>query len=124
MLELFLYMLFHKGKNPFYIKDDSNYVIIDNINNHEIEFNLENCPISSIGRHLIYRLLDKNSSYRYTARLALNHPWITLYKFDKIPMTLYDKIIEDENVTKLNILLIISSFMLYYKKIILLLIVI
>ena len=63
----------------------------------------------------IFKLLDKNPSYRYTARLALNHHWITLNKFDKIPMTLYDKIIEDENVTKLNMLLIISSFMLYYK---------
>ena len=113
---IILYMLLNKGKNPFYTKGDPNSVIIDNINNREVEFDLENCPISAIGRHLIYKLLDKNPSYRYTARLALNHPWITLNKFDKIPMTLYDKIIEDENVTKLNMLLIISSFMLYYKK--------
>ena len=28
--------------------------------------------------------MDKNPSYRYSARLALNHPWITLNKFDKI----------------------------------------
>ena len=111
-----LYKLLNKGKNPFYQKGDSNSVLIDNINNQEVEFDLENCPISVIGRHLIYKLLDKNPSYRYTARLALSHPWITLNKFDKIPMTLYDKIIEDENVTKLNMLLIISSFMFYYKK--------
>ena len=111
-----LYKLLNKGKNPFYQKGDSNSVLIDNINNQEVEFDLENCPISAIGRHLIYKLLDKNPSYRYTARLALSHPWITLNKFDKIPMTLYDKIIEDENVTKLNMLLIISSFMFYYKK--------
>ena len=109
-------MLLNKGKNPFYKKGDSTNIVIQNINNHEIEFDSENCPISAIGRHLIYKLLDKNPSYRYSARLALNHPWITLNKFDKIPMTLYDKIIEDENVIKLNMLLFISSFMLYYKK--------
>ena len=113
---IILYMLLNKGKNPFYKKGDSTNVLINNINKNEIEFDLENCPISAIGRHLIYKLLDKNPSYRYSARLALNHPWITLNKFDKIPMTLYDKIIEDENVIKLNMLLFISSFMLYYKK--------
>ena len=113
---IILYMLLNKGKNPFYNKEDSTETLIYNINNKEIEFDLENCPISAIGRHLIYKLLDKNPSYRYSARLALNHPWITLNKFDKIPMTLYDKLIEDENIIKLKMLLFISSFMLYYKK--------
>ena len=113
---IILYMLLNKGKNPFYVKGESANAIIDNINNKEIEFDLENCPISAIGRHFIYKLLDKNPSYRYSARLALNHPWITLNKFDKIPMTMYDKIIEDENITKLKMLLFISFFMLNYKK--------
>jgi serine/threonine protein kinase len=113
---IILYMLLNKGKNPFYNKEDSTDTLIYNINNKEIEFDLENCPISAIGRHLIYKLLDKNPSYRYSARLALNHPWITLNKFDKIPMTLYDKLVEDENIIKLKMLLFISSFMLYYKK--------
>ena len=113
---IILYMLLNKGKNPFYTKGDSPSFLVENINNKEVEFDLDNCPISAIGRHLIYKLLDKNPSYRYTARLALNHPWITLNKFDKIPMTLYDKLIEDENVNKLNMLLYITSFMLYYKK--------
>ena len=66
--------------------------------------------------HLLYKILDKNPSYRYNARLALNHHWITLHKFNKIPITLYGKIIEDENFIKLNMLLLISSYMLYYKK--------
>ena len=113
---IILYILLNKGRNPFYNKDDSNNTLIENINNKEIEFDLENCPISVIGRHLIYKLLDKNPSNRYSARLALNHPWITLNKFDKIPMTLYDKSIEDENIIKLQMLLFISSFMLHYKK--------
>ena len=113
---IILYRLLNKGKYPFYNKGDSTSVLIENINNKEIEFDLENCPISPICRHFIYKLLDKNPSYRYSARLALSHPWITMNKFDKIPMTLYDKIVEDENVIKLNMLLFTAYFMLNYKK--------
>ena len=111
-----LYMLLNKGKNPFYKKGDSTSILINNINNKNVEFDLENCPISSMGRHFIYKLLEKNSSYRYTVRLALSHPWITLNKLDKIPMTIYDKVILDENSTKLKMFLLTSLFMLYHKK--------
>ena len=111
-----LYMLLNKGKNPFYNKGDSQERVIEKINNKEIEFDLENCPISAIGRHLIYKLLDKNPAYRYSARLALSHPWITMNKYDKIPMTLYDKSVEDENVNKLKMLLFMSLFILSYKN--------
>ena len=62
------------------------------------------------------KLLDKNPSYRYSARLALNHPWITGNKNDKIPMTLYDKLLVDENAVKLKMMILISSFMFNYKK--------
>ena len=92
---IILYMLLNKGKNAFYEKGDTSKAIIDKINHKEITFDLDKCPISPIGRHLIYKLLDKNPSYRYSARLALNHPWITGNKNDKIPMTLYDKLLVD-----------------------------
>ena len=113
---IILYMLLNKGKNAFYEKGDTSKAIIDKINHKEITFDLDKCPISPIGRHLIYKLLDKNPSYRYSARLALNHPWITGNKNDKIPMTLYDKLLVDENAVKLKNLFLISSFMFYYKK--------
>ena len=113
---IILYMLLNKGKNFFYQKGDNAKTIIDKINHKEITFDLENCPISPIGRHLIIKLLDKNSAYRYSARLALNHPWITGNKNDIIPMTLYDKLLVDENSAKLKMLFLISSFMLNYKK--------
>ena len=113
---IILYMLLNKGKNAFYEKGDNSKVIIDKINNKEIKFDLINCPISPIARHLIYKLLDKNPSYRYSARLALNHPWITKNKMDKIPMTLYDKLLVDENSLKLRMMLLVSSFMSFYKK--------
>ena len=113
---IILYMLLNKGKNPFYNKGDESKVIINNINNKEIQFDLDNNPISAMGRHIILKLLDKNPSYRYSARLALNHPWISGNKFDKIPLTLYDKLLIDENSIKLRNLLLISSFMLFYRK--------
>ena len=113
---IILYMLLNKGKNAFYEKGDTSKVIIDKINNKEVNFDLDNCPISPIGRHLIYKLLDKNPSYRYTARLALNHPWITNNKTDIIPMTLYDKLVVDENAVKLRTMLLVTSFMNFYKK--------
>ena len=113
---IILYMLLNKGKNAFYEKGDTAKFIIDKINNKEISFDLDKCPISPIGRHLIYKLLDKNPSYRYSARLALNHPWITKNKMDKIPLTLYDKLLFDENSIKLKMIFLVSSFMSFYKK--------
>ena len=113
---IILYMLLNKGKNNFYVKGEESKVIIDKINNKEIEFDLNECPISPIGRHLIYKLLDKNPSYRYSARLALIHPWITKNKMDKIPMTLYDKLLVDEKSMKLKMLFLVSNFIRYYKN--------
>ena len=113
---IILYMLLNKGKNVFYEKGDSNDTIIDKINNSEVKFDLDKCPVSPIARHLIYKLLDKNPSYRYSARLALNHPWITNNKTDKIPITLYDKLLLDESGAKLKMLFLISSFMSFYRK--------
>ena len=113
---IILYMLLNKGKNAFYEKGDTSKIIIDKINNKELSFDLNKCPISPIGRHLIYKLLDKNPSYRYSARLALNHPWITKNKMDKIPLTLYDKLLFDENSAKLKMIFLVSSIMSFYKK--------
>ena len=113
---IILYMLLNKGKNNFYNKGDESKLIIDKINNKEIEFDLNECPISPIGRHLIYKLLDKNPSYRYSARLALIHPWITKNKLDKIPMTLYDKLLLDENGMKLKTFFLVAIFIRYYKN--------
>ena len=113
---IILYMLLNKGKHPFYFLGQHKNKTIENISKKEIEFNDNDNSISPIAKHFLYKLLDKNPSYRYTARMALNHPWITLKKFDNIPMTIYDKAIFDENVQKLNLLMLTSYFMLNYKK--------
>jgi serine/threonine protein kinase len=112
---IILYMLLNKGKNPFYIKGDTQEKIIKNISNNNITFS-NDCLISNMGKHLINKLLKKNPSYRYTIRPALEHPWITLNKFDKIPMTIYDKAFMDEYSEKLKTLLLTSIFFSYQKK--------
>jgi serine/threonine protein kinase len=74
------------------------------------------CPMSHMGKHLINKLLKKNPSYRYTIRSALEHPWITMNKFDKIPMTIYDKAFVDEYAEKLKTLLLTAIFFSFQKK--------
>ena len=112
---IILYMLLNNGNNPFCNSNDSKEVIINNIKNKNIEFG-ENFFISEMGKNLIKKILKKNPSYRYTARLALFHPWITLNKFDQIPLTMYDKILVDECVDNLKILFLSSIFFFSYKK--------
>ena len=112
---IILYMLLNNGKNPFCNNNDSKEVIINNIKNKNIVFE-ENCSISEMGKNLIKKILKKNPSYRYSARLALFHPWITLNKFDQIPLTMYDKILVDECVDNLKILFLTTMFFVSYKK--------
>lgn len=112
---IILYMLLNKGKNPFYSKGESQEVIIHNITNNNVVYS-NDCLISEMGKHLINKLLKKNSSYRYTIRSALDHPWVTLNKFDKIPMTIYDKVFFDEYSDKLKTLLLTSIFFLNQKN--------
>ena len=114
---IILYMLLMKGKNPFYNKGDTKDTIINNIMNNNLIFVNESInPISEMGKDLINKLLKKNPLYRYTIRTALEPPWITMNKFDKIPLTIYDKANNDEKAEKLKILLMISIFLFYQKK--------
>ena len=116
---IILYMLLMKGKNPFYNRGDSKETVIKNIRNNNVIFNNdinEENNISNMGKDLINKLLKKNPLYRYTIRSALEHPWITLKKFDKIPLTIYDEANIDENVEKIKIFLLVSIFLNYVKK--------
>ena len=113
---IILYMLLNNGRNPFYNKGESREKIIYKIRNKKVEFDDKNYPISEMGKDFIKKLLKKNSSSRYTVRPALNHPWITMEKFEKIPMTVLDKLLIDEYINKLNDLFLIALFMNNYKK--------
>ena len=116
---IILYMLLMKGKNPFYNKGDSRETIIKNIRNNNVIFSCDNDnlnQISKMGKDLINKLLKKNPLYRYTIRSALEHPWITMNKFDKIPLTIYDKANIDENVERLKLFLLVAIFLNHSKK--------
>ena len=116
---IILYMLLMKGKNPFYNKGDSRETIIKNIRNNNVIFSCDNDnlnQISKMGKDLINKLLKKNPLYRYTIRSALEHPWITMNEFDKIPLTIYDKANIDENVERLKLFLLVAIFLNYSKK--------
>ena len=82
---IILYMLLNNGENPFYNKDDTRESLIRKITNAELKFK-ENCSISEMAKNLISKLLSKNPVHRYTARPAFIHPWITMRKYDKIPL--------------------------------------
>ena len=113
---IILYMLLNNGKNPFYNKGESREKIIEKITSKKVEFDDKNYPISEIGKHFINKLLMKNSSSRYTARPALKHPWITMKKFEEIPMTVLDKLLTGSYVKIIKELFLTSLFMNYYKK--------
>ena len=113
---IILYMLLNNGKNPFYIKGDSREEVIKKISSKKVEYDDINNPISQIGKDFINKLLMKNSSSRYTARPALNHPWLTMQKFEKIPMTVLDKLLIGAHINRLKELFLTALFMNFYKK--------
>ena len=112
---IIFYMLLNKGKNPFFTKNDTKEKTIKKITSSQLIFD-DNCKISTMAKYLIKKLLKKNPNYRYTVRVALSHPWITMNKFDKIPMTIYDKAFIDEYSEKLNIIAMTTIFLNYYKN--------
>ena len=70
-------MMLNNGKNPFYNKGDNSDVIIEKITKDKLKFDYFNNPISWMAKHLICKMLNKIPNYRYSAQLALHHPWIT-----------------------------------------------
>ena len=112
---IILYMLLNNGKHPFYKKGDTRENVIHKITSEELKLD-ENCSISEIGKNLIRKLLTKNPAHRYTARPALIHPWITMRKYDKIPLATCDKFLVDQYKKKLSNILLTSLFIKHYKN--------
>ena len=108
---IILYMMLNKGKNPFYTLGESRETVIKRITYEKLTFDIKENPMSKMAQLYIKKLLEKNHSYRYTARPALNHPWITLNKYDKIPLTMYDQMKYIEYIDKMKILLYTTFFL-------------
>jgi len=61
------------GFLPFY--DKNHALLFEKIQN--VDYNWDDCPeVSPNAKHFIQHLLVKDSKRRYTADVALNHPWI------------------------------------------------
>ena len=61
------------GFLPFYDKNHS--VLFEKIQN--VDYNWDDCPeVSPAAKHFIQHLLVKDPKKRYTAEIALEHPWI------------------------------------------------
>lgn len=109
-------MLDRRARHPFYAKGEGTEEVVRKIKGKKVEFNRAESPISEMAKHLITKLLWKNSSYRYTARQALRHPWITQNKFGEIPLTIYDKYGQKMQVRNLILLMQISLFLNFFRK--------
>jgi serine/threonine protein kinase len=95
---ILMFMLLNNGKHPFYVKG---------INKTDFSKKIENCKInfynkvSPMAKHLIFKLLEPNPSWRYTAAQALKHPWITRNKNDEVPLT-FNEILNKSNMKKVG----------------------
>ena len=110
---ILMYMLLNNGKHPFYQKNDCKEDIIKKIKLAKLNFINK---ISYMAKNLMHKLCEPNPSWRYSASLAIKHPWITRNPNDEIPLT-FNEILNRNNSKKNgSYLLMICVFLNYYKK--------
>ena len=110
---ILMFMLLNNGKHPFYQKGDKREDFIEKIKKGKITF--EN-KLSYMAKNLIYKLCEVNPSWRYSAELAIKHPWITRNIKDEIPLTFNEVLIRNNNKKNAMTLLMINIFLNYVKK--------
>ena len=81
-------MLLNKGRHPFFEKGESKRKYIQKLKNGYIR----NDNLSEMSNNFIGKLLEPNPRRRYSANVALKHPWITRKLLDSIPLTMYESI--------------------------------
>ena len=96
---ILMFMLLNNGKHPFYIKGESRQTFQKKIKNCKINFYNK---LSPMAKHLIFKLLEPNPSWRYNAVQACKHPWITRNKNDEVPLT-FNEILNKSNMKKVGI---------------------
>jgi len=110
---ILMYMLLNNGKHPFFQKNDKKSDFIKKLKSGKLYFINK---ISFMAKNLFFKLCEPNPSWRYSANLAMKHPWITRNPKDEIPLT-FNEILNRNNSKKNGIILImISIFLNYYKK--------
>ena len=111
---ILMFMLLNNGKHPFYQKGDSRQDFIEKIKERKINFINK---VSYMAKNLIYKLLEPNPSWRYSANLAIKHPWITRNAKDDIPLTFNEVLNKNNNKKNAITLMLVSIFLNQAKKI-------
>ena len=110
---ILMFMLLNNGKHPFYQKNDKKADFIQKIKAGKLHFINK---MSFMAKNLNYKLCEPNPSWRYSANLAIKHPWITRNPKDEIPLT-FNEILNKNNCKKnACALIMINIFLNYYKK--------
>ena len=110
---ILMYMLLNNGKHPFYHKDDKKEDFIKKIKLAKLHFINK---ISYMAKHLMHKLCEPNPSWRYSANIAIKHPWITRNPNDDIPLTINEILNRNNNKKNAHALIMISVFLNYAKK--------
>ena len=110
---ILMYMLLNNGKHPFYHKDDKKEDFIKKIKLAKLHFINK---ISYMAKHLMHKLCEPNPSWRYSANIAIKHPWITRNPNDDIPLTFNEILNRNNNKKNAHALIMISVFLNYAKK--------
>ena len=110
---ILMYMLLNNGKHPFYHKDDKKADFIKKIKAAKLNFLNK---LSFMAKNLNYKLCEPNPSWRYSASLAIKHPWITRNPNDEIPLTFNEVLNKNNSKKNANALIMISIFLNHFKK--------
>ena len=110
---ILMYMLLNNGKHPFYHKNDKKEDFIKKIKMAKLHFINK---ISYMAKHLIHKLCEPNPSWRYSASLAIKHPWITRNPKDDIPLTFNEILNRNNNKKIASTIIMINIFLNYVKK--------
>ena len=110
---ILMYMLLNNGKHPFYQKNDKKEDFIQKIKKGKLYFLNK---LSFMAKHLNKKLCEINPSWRYSANLAIKHPWITRNPNDEIPLTFNEILMKNNCKKNGSYLLMICVFLNYYKK--------
>jgi len=110
---ILMYMLLNNGKHPFYHKNDKKEDFIKKIKMAKMHFINK---ISYMAKHFIHKLCEPNPSWRYSASLAIKHPWITRNPKDDIPLTFNEILNRNNNKKIASSIIMVNIFLNYVKK--------
>jgi len=110
---ILMFMLLNGGKHPFYQKNDRKEDFIRKIKIGKLNYINK---LSFMAKHLNKKLCEVNPSWRYSANLAMKHPWITRNPNDEIPLTFNEILNRNNSKKNLNQIAMICIFLNYYKK--------